>query len=49
MCLNNKQEGKLLLNLELVQGTVTKVANELSSWSLSCVEISWRWPHVKYI
>ena len=29
MCLNNKQEGKLLLNLELVQGTVTKVANEL--------------------
>ena len=27
--------------------TVTKVANELSSWSLSYVDISWLWPHVK--
>ena len=27
--------------------TVTKAANELSSWSLSCVDISWRWPPVK--
>ena len=28
--------------------TVTKVANELLSWSLSCVDMSWGWPHVKY-
>ena len=27
--------------------TVTKVANELSSWSLSHVDISWLSPHVK--
>ena len=26
---------------------MTKVANELSSWSLLCVGISWRCPHVK--
>ena len=27
---------------------MTKVAKELSSWSLSCVDISWHWVHVKY-
>ena len=27
---------------------MTKVANELSSWPLPCVDMSWGWPHVKY-
>ena len=31
----------------IVYSSLTKLANELSSWSLSCVDISWRWPPVK--
>ena len=43
-----KYKQKLTRRKDILSCTVTKVANELLSWSLSGVDMSWGWLHVKF-